>query len=140
MNIYAYMNFDLVKKGYSNMDEIPIEEIINSIKNYILMKQLEKDTKLDIYQLFQKYTRIGKKKDLEMIIYFLLGYISTLQSFAITWRITPDQEPIFVYNQFYPEKLDSLITSPNFNLEKVFELVLNTAIDLKEQRERRGRE
>ena len=44
------------------MDEIPIEEIINSIKNYILMKQLEKDTKLDIYQLFQKYTRIGKKK------------------------------------------------------------------------------
>lgn len=66
MNIYAYMNFDLVKKGYSNMDEIPIEEIINSIKNYILMKQLEKDTKLDIYQLFQKYTRIGKKKDLEM--------------------------------------------------------------------------
>lgn len=45
------------------MDEIPIEEIINSIKNYLLMKQLEKDTKLDIYQLFQKYTRIGKKKD-----------------------------------------------------------------------------
>lgn len=63
MNIYTYMNFDLVKKGYSNMDEIPIEEIINSIKNYLLMKQLEKDTKLDIYQLFQKYTRIGKKKD-----------------------------------------------------------------------------
>ena len=136
MNIYAYMNYYLIAKGYSNMKEIPIEEIINGLRKYLLLKIDNQEENFDLYQLFAKYTKIEDKKNGEMIIHFLLQYISVLQDFALTWKIKNNQHPTFVYNHLYKDKFDSLITSPDFNLNEVFALVLTTAIDLKETEER----
>ena len=135
MNFNFYMNYHLVKKGYTNIEEIPVEEIINIIKSFLTSKL--KSAENDIIILFKKYipTVDDKEKELGIIIHYLLSYISILQHFEIVWYINEVEKPTFTYNEHYPDKIDSLNTSIYIDYEKVFELVLNTAIEMKEKRE-----
>ena len=52
MNFNFYMNYHLVKKGYTNIEEIPVEEIINTIKSFLTSKL--KSAENDIIILFKK--------------------------------------------------------------------------------------
>lgn len=135
MNFNFYMNYHLVKKGYTNIEEIPVEEIINTIKSFLTSKL--KSAENDIIILFKKYIPAvdDKEKELGIIIHYLLSYISILQHFEIVWYINEVEKPTFTYNEHYPDKIDSLNTSIYIDYEKVFELVLNTAIEMKEKRE-----
>ena len=74
---------------------------------------------------------LQKPKDINAIIYFLLEYISALQHFAVLWQVNNTEEPIITYNETYPDKIDSLYTKETINYKKTFELLLNTALDLK---------
>ena len=111
------------------------EEIINTIKSFLTSKL--KSDENDIIILFKKYipTVDDKEKELGIIIHYLLSYISILQHFEIVWYINEVEKPTFTYNEHYPDKIDSLNTSIYIDYEKVFELVLNTAIEMKEKRE-----
>lgn len=136
MNFNFYMNYHLVKKGYTNIEEIPVEEIINTIESFLANK-LKKEETGDILVLFKEFanTTDDKEKELGIIIHYLLSYISILQHFEIVWYINEVEEPTFTYNECYPNKIDGLNTSKQIDYEKVFELVVNTAIEMKEKRE-----
>lgn len=136
MNFNFYMNYHLVKKGYTNIEEIPVEEIINIIESFLASK-VKKEQVNDILVLFKEFATMvdDKEKELGIIIHYLLSYISILQHFEIVWYINEVEEPIFTYNKHYPDKIDGLNTSKLIDYEKVFELVVNTAIEMKEKRE-----
>ena len=131
-----YMDTYLSRKNYANMslEEVPIEEIVNAINEYLKI-QLEKETPVDTILLFQEYENmlksLQKPKDINAIIYFLLEYISALQHFAVLWQVNNTEEPIITYNETYPDKIDSLYTKETVDYQKTFELLLNTALDLK---------
>ena len=130
------MNYHLVKKGYFNIEEIPVEEIINTIKSFLASK-LNKEENDDIFILFKEFatTVDDKEKEVGIIIYYLLSYISILQHFEIVWYVNEVEEPTFTYNEHEPDKIDGLNTSKLIDYEKVFELVVNTAMEMKEKRE-----
>mgnify|MGYP005801637775 CR=1 FL=1 len=136
MNFNFYMNYHLVKKGYTNIEEIPVEEIINIIESFLASK-VKKEQVNDILVLFKEFATMvdDKEKELGIIIHYLLSYISILQHFEIVWYINEVEEPTFTYNKHYPDKIDGLNTSKLIDYEKVFELVVNTAIEMKEKRE-----
>ena len=101
------------------------------------MQELKlKETKEDIFSLYKRYASVVKEpeKSLSTIIHYLLGYISLLQQFEITWEIKENIEPTLINNDKYPEKIDHLISSINID-ENLFALVLNTALEYKEKRE-----
>lgn len=137
MNFSDYMNYNLIKKGYSNMEEIPITEIINTATNFLASKLHFNEPNPDINTLFIEFSmkKSTNPEEIVMIIYYLLDYISILQHYEIIWEIADVKEPIFTYSKQYPSQIDSLITSKIWDYQKVFALVLNTCIDLKEQRE-----
>ena len=136
MNFNFYMNYHLVKKGYFNIEEIPVEEIINTIKSFLASK-LNKEENDDIFILYKEFatTVDDKEKEVGIIIYYLLSYISILQHFEIVWYVNEVEEPTFTYNEHEPDKIDGLNTSKLIDYEKVFELVVNTAMEMKEKRE-----
>ena len=49
------MNYHLVKKEYTNIEEIPVEEIIDTIKEYLRVS-LKKKQPHDIEALFQEFS------------------------------------------------------------------------------------
>lgn len=132
------MNYHLMKKGYTNIEEIPVEEITNTINEFFTSKLKKKEQISDILVLFRNYVSIvdDKEKELGIIIHYLLSYISILQHFEIIWYIDEVEEPTFTYNKHYPDKMDGLKTSKQIDYEKVFELVLNAAIEMKDKREK----
>lgn len=89
-----------------------------------------------VYTLFNKSAaKVDEKKELYNSIHYLLAYISILQSFEVVWQINESKEPAFTYSNHYPDKIDALNTSKEFDCHKVFALALNTALDLKSLRE-----
>ena len=65
----------------------------------------------------------------------MLQYISLLQNFEVIWVIEENTSPLFTYNKTFPDKIDALITKKEIDID-TFNLVLKTALDLKEERER----
>lgn len=137
MNFNDFMNSSLIKKGYSNITEVPKEEIVSTMELFFRQKLNKKEIREDIYWLFSEYAKTVENKeiDLAMIIHYILGYISILEHFHVTWQIEQVKEPVITYSERYPNLIDSLKTSEEVDYEKVFELVLNTALDLKTSKE-----
>lgn len=136
MNFNFYMTYYLVKKGYTNILEVPANELVSGLTSYLMQELKLKETKEDIFSLYKRYASIVKEpeKSISAIIRYLLGYISLLQQFEITWEIKENIEPTLINNDKYPEKIDHLISSINID-ENLFALVLNTALEYKEKRE-----
>lgn len=135
-NFNFYMRYHLVKMGCIDILETPFFAIESNIRNYLLERLEIKDNNEDIYTLFSLYTlKVENMNDLAIIIHYLLGYISLLQSFEVIWHITEIDEPAFTYNNYYLDKIDALNTSnfPDYN--KVFALVFNMACELKKDKE-----
>ena len=137
MNFNDFMNYNLIKKGYSNITEVPEEEIISTIQNFFELTIGKKEPSHDINLLFKEYALTVKNKemDLAIIIHYLLGYISILQSFQVAWYIEDVEEPTIIFSEQYPNLIDGLKTKEQIDYEKTFELVLNAALDLKEKKE-----
>ena len=135
MNFFGYMNYSFVSAGYFSIEEVPIEELISKINEY-LKEKVKEESLDDIFVLFNKYAQMTQdKKDAESIIHYLLNYISIMQSFEAIWQISDVDKPEFTYNKHYPDKIDALNTKKEIDYEATFDLVLNKAIDLKEKRE-----
>lgn len=136
LNFNFYMNYHLIKKGYFNITEIPSEVFENTLKEFFLESLAIKNINVDIFTLFNKYAaKVDDKKELYNIIHYLLAYISILQSFEVVWQINESKEPVFTYSNHYPDKIDALNPSKEFDYHKLFALALNTALDLKSLRE-----
>ena len=135
MNFFGYMIYSFVSAGYFSIEEVPIEELISKINEY-LKEKVKEESLDDIFVLFNKYAQMTQdKKDAESIIHYLLNYISIMQSFEAIWQISDVDKPEFTYNKYYPDKIDALNTKKEIDYEATFDLVLNKAIDLKEKRE-----
>lgn len=135
MNFFGYMNYSFASVGYFSIEEVPIEELISKINEY-LKEKVKEESLDDIFVLFNKYAQMTQdKKDVESIIHYLLNYISIMQSFEAIWQISDVDKPEFTYNKYYPDKIDALNTKKEIDYEATFDLVLNKAIDLKEKRQ-----
>ena len=89
----------------------------------------------DLTILFNCFQKNNEEKEVAGIIHYLLQYISLLQNFEVIWVIEENTSPLFTYNKTFPDKIDALITKKEIDID-TFNLVLKTALDLKEERER----
>ena len=86
--------------------------------------------------LFTKYLSTKPNEhELAELIHYLLRYISIVQHFAVTWEVEDNVSPTFIYNRFYPDKINSLLTSKEMDYNEVFPFVLNKVLEISETRE-----
>ena len=108
MNIFGYMNEIFIQNGYVSLEEVSKEELINGLNLYLAQKVNEQD--MDIGSLFTKYLSTKPNEhELAELIHYLLRYISIVQHFAVTWEVEDNVSPTFIYNRFYPDKINSVI-------------------------------
>ena len=72
-------------------------------------------------------------------VFYILWYMTMLQSFDITWRIHDNANMGFEMSEFLPNKIDSLVTSKNINYIDTFNFVFEEAKKLYYKLEGRGR-
>lgn len=134
MNIFSYMNELLIQNGYVDLEEVSKEELINGLSLYLAEKTNESD--MEIGSLFTKYLSTKPNEhELAELIHYLLRYISVIQHFAIIWEVEENVSPTFIYNRFYPDKINSLLTSKEIDYKEAFPFVLNKALEISETRE-----
>lgn len=134
MFFQIYMNLRFVKQGYMNLTEVGESEFLDAIKAFFNMNLPEIKTD-DLTILFNCFQKNNEEKEVAGIIHYLLQYISLLQNFEVIWVIEENTSPLFTYNKTFPDKIDALITKKEIDVD-TFNLVLKTALDLKEERER----
>lgn len=134
MFFQIYMNLRFVKQGYMNLTEVGESEFLDAIKAFFHMNLPEIKTD-DLTILFNCFQKNNEEKEVAGIIHYLLQYISLLQNFEVIWVIEENTSPLFTYNKTFPDKIDALITKKEIDVD-TFNLVLKTALDLKEERER----
>ena len=134
MFFQIYMNLRFVKQGYMNLTEVGESEFLDAIKAFFHMK-IPKIKTDDLTILFNCFQKNNEEKEVAGIIHYLLQYISLLQNFEVIWVIEENTSPLFTYNKTFPDKIDALITKKEIDVD-TFNLVLKTALDLKEERER----
>ena len=134
MFFQIYMNLRFVKQGYMNLTEVGESEFLDAIKAFFHMNLPEIKTD-DLTILFNCFQKNNEEKEVAGIIHYLLQYISLLQNFEVIWVIEENTYPLFMYNKTFPDKIDALITKKEIDVD-TFNLVLKTALDLKEERER----
>lgn len=134
MFFQIYMNLRFVKQGYMNLTEVGESEFLDAIKAFFNMNLPEIKTD-DLTILFNCFQKNNEEKEVAGIIHYLLQYISLLQNFEVIWIIEENTSPLFTYNKTFPDKIDALITKKEIDVD-TFNLVLKTALDLKEERER----
>ena len=134
MNFYGFMNYSLIKKGYMTIEEVPMEELVDTISLYL--KEKTKEESNDVFMLFKVYvSKNPDEQELATIIHYLLNYISIMQEFAVVWEINQSETPNFTYNKYNTDKIDALNTTQKIPYEETFELVLNKSLELKTERE-----
>ena len=134
MFFQIYMNLRFIKQGYMNLTEVGESEFLDAIKDFFNMNLPEIKTD-DLTILFNCFKKNNEEKEVAGIIHYLLQYISLLQNFEVIWVIEENTSPLFTYNKTFPDKIDALITKKEIDVD-TFNLVLKTALDLKEERER----
>lgn len=134
MFFQIYMNLRFVKQGYMNLTEVGESEFLDAIKAFFNMNLPEIKTD-DLTILFNCFQKNNEEKEVAGIVHYLLQYISLLQNFEVIWVIEENTSPLFTYNKTFPDKIDALITKKEIDID-TFNLVLKTALDLKEERER----
>ena len=137
----------LMLRGYENVVDAPLEEFVNMLRLYLLealweldyVNHDENDRNLDIITLFTKYSqKTNNKFELNSIISYLLGYISTLQESGVSWHISEDGKTNLSWNKETYDVLEELLTPQEVNYPLTFALVLNMALYLKNAKEKRN--
>lgn len=136
----------LMLRGYENAPDAPVEEFVSMLRVYLLeaLWQIdyanhdEKDRNLDLITLFTKYSqKTNNKFELNSIISYLLGYISTLQESGVSWHISEDGKTNLSWNKETYDVLEELLTPQEVNYPLTFALVLNMALYLKNTKEKK---
>ena len=137
MNLESFMNYHIIRRGYSNSKEVPAEEFMNVLENFFLSHLSTTEKEDDIYILFHKYLETIPNHDQagEEIIHYLLSFLSILQEKKIKWQKKENFENAFWFYANNDECIESLNTNNLVDYSKTFNLVLCTLLDLQNKRE-----
>lgn len=142
-DIFRFIGDALLEDGYRNIIEVPISVIEKKINEFLRMKLNISDDSIDnsaLLRMLESFLEGQHNKDQMMSVFtfYLLWIITMHRGFEITWRIDDVTEPHFKASEFYPGKIDSLVTSKNIDYVATFNFVLEEAKKLLNN-ENRGR-
>ena len=137
-NIFTMINNELMKKGYSQCNkEKKVLLVQEELKNYFIKKIIKKKyiimddyESLDINTIFMIISYSLDKEQLNNVIFYILGVISSIQGHKSIWAIDDSKdEPTLVYTE--DGKLDKLVTNINYNSYHALCLVYNKLDEFK---------
>lgn len=130
-----YINYQLIKRGYFNFDEVKSEDLITVIEDYFFNELETEKNESDIFTLFTMYKEQASEESVMEIINYLINSLSIMQGGKIEWWLFgKNKEPKLSYD-IETNKIVSINTSTDIDYQKVFVLLMNTLIDLKVSRE-----
>ncbi len=131
-DIFRFIGDALKADGFKDIGEVPINVIEKKINEFLRMKLNISDNSIDnsaLLRMLESFLEGQHNKDQMMSVFtfYLLWIITMHQGFEITWRIDDVTEPHFRASEFYPGKIDSLVTSKNIDYVGTFNFVLEEA-------------
>mgnify|MGYP005768319261 FL=1 len=130
-----YINYQLIKRGYFNFDEVKSEDLITVIEDYFFNELEIEKNESDIFTLFTMYKEQASEESVMEIINYLINSLSIMQGGRIEWWLFgKNKEPKLSYD-IETNKIVSINTSTDIDYQKIFVLLMNTLIDLKVSRE-----
>lgn len=130
-----YINYQLIKRGYFNFDEVKSEDLITVIEDYFFNELETEKNESDIFTLFTMYKEQASEESVMEIINYLINSLSIMQGGRIEWWLfDKNKEPKLSYD-IETNKIVSINTSTDIDYQKIFVLLMNTLIDLKVSRE-----
>lgn len=130
-DIYRFIGDAVLADGYRDIRDVPVLVIEAKIKEFLMMKLCESNEDLDITTLLTRLESFmdahNKDKMMANFTFYLLWYMSMLQSYSIIWKIEDVNEPSFKESSYAPGKIEALITSKNINYIRTFNYVLEEA-------------
>ena len=130
-----YINYQLIKRGYFNFDEVKSEDLITVIEDYFFNELEIEKNESDIFTLFTMYKEQASEESVMEIINYLINSLSIMQGGRIEWWLFgKNKEPKLSY-VIETNKIVSINTSTDIDYQKIFVLLMNTLIDLKVSRE-----
>ena len=130
-----YINYQLIKRGYFNFDEVKSEDLITVIEDYFFNELEIEKNESDIFTLFTMYKEQASEESVMEIINYLINSLSIMQGGRIEWWLfDKNKEPKLSYD-IETNKIVSINTSTDIDYQKIFVLLMNTLIDLKVSRE-----
>lgn len=130
-----YINYQLIKRGYFNFDEVKSEDLITVIEDYFFNELETEKNESDIFTLFTMYKEQASEESVMEIINYLINSLSIMQGGRIEWWLFgKNKEPKLSYD-IETNKIVSINTSTDIDYQKIFVLLMNTLIDLKVSRE-----
>ena len=131
-DIYRFIGDALLEDGYRSIIEVPINVIEKKINEFLRMKLNISDNSIDnsdLLRMLERFLEGQQNKDQMMAVFtfYLLWIITMHQGFEITWKIDDVEKPLLRASEFYPEKIDSLVTSKNIDYVGTFNFVMSEA-------------
>lgn len=129
-DIFRFIGEALLEDGYKNIIDVPISVIENKVNEFLRMKLNIGDDSIDnstLLRMLESFLDGQHNKDQMMSVFtfYLLWIISMHQGFEMVWRIDDVTEPHFRASEFYPGKIDSLVTSKNIDYVGTFNFVMS---------------
>ena len=140
-NVYKMINIELMKKGYSqcnNLEKVLLVQ--NELRNYLIQKiiknnciKMEDYESLDINTIFMIISYSLDKEQLNNVIFFMLNVIGSNQGYESIWAIDDSKvDSELVYTE--DGKLDKLVTNKNYNVYQTLCLVYNKLDEIKDEK------
>ena len=94
-----YINYQLIKRGYFNFDEVKSEDLITVIEDYFFNELETEKNESDIFTLFTMYKEQASEESVMEIINYLINSLSIMQGGRIEWWLfDKNKEPKLSYD------------------------------------------